>query len=120
MKPPPFDYVAPTSLEEALAVLATHGEEAKVLAGGQSLAPMLNFRLARPGWLVDFNRIPALAYIRERAGGLATRQPGRLAVHTNLPDGGQLIQVFLLVFGRRLEEVTPQPASPSRPVHLIE
>jgi len=71
MKPPPFDYVAPTSLDEALAALAEHGDEAKVLAGGQSLVPLLNFRLARPRWLVDLNRISSLAYIRERDGGLA-------------------------------------------------
>ena len=48
MKPPPFEYHAPETVEEALALLAEHGDEAKVLAGGQSLVPLLNFRLARP------------------------------------------------------------------------
>ena len=48
MKPAPFKYVRPVSTEEALAMLAEHGDEAKVLAGGQSLVPMMNLRLARP------------------------------------------------------------------------
>jgi carbon-monoxide dehydrogenase medium subunit len=71
MKPPPFDYEAPTSVEEALALLRRHGEQAKVLAGGQSLMPMLSFRLVRPRIVVDVNDIPALAGIREVDGTLA-------------------------------------------------
>ena len=72
MKPPPFDYFAPESVDEALALLQAHGEDAKVLAGGQSLVPMLNFRLIRPSCLVDLNRIEGLAYIQAEAdGGLA-------------------------------------------------
>lgn len=71
MKPPPFEYFDPGSVEEALALLKDHGEEAKVLAGGQSLVPLLNFRLARPRYLIDLNRIGALSYIREADGGLA-------------------------------------------------
>ncbi|MCX7622619.1 MAG: xanthine dehydrogenase family protein subunit M [Thermomicrobium sp.] len=63
MKPPRFRYCSPESLEEALAVLGEFGDEAKPLAGGQSLIPMLNMRLARPSVLVDLNRIPALAGI---------------------------------------------------------
>ena len=78
MKPPKFDYHAPASIDEAVALLARYGGEAKVLAGGQSLMPMLNFRLARPAALVDVNRIAALAYIREENGtvafGAMTRQ----------------------------------------------
>ena len=78
MKPPKFDYHAPRSVDEAVALLARYGGDAKVLAGGQSLMPMLNFRLARPAALVDVNRIPALAYIREDNGtvafGAMTRQ----------------------------------------------
>ncbi|MYB25346.1 MAG: hypothetical protein F4X37_09660 [Acidimicrobiia bacterium] len=61
MKPPPFRYVRPDSVEEALEVLGEHGEEAKVLAGGCSLVPMLNMRLARPEVLVDVNRLEALS-----------------------------------------------------------
>ncbi|HTO10051.1 MAG TPA: xanthine dehydrogenase family protein subunit M [Candidatus Binatia bacterium] len=78
MKPPRFDYHAPRSVDEAVALLARYGGDAKVLAGGQSLMPMLNFRLARPAALVDVNRIAALAYIREDNGtvafGAMTRQ----------------------------------------------
>jgi carbon-monoxide dehydrogenase medium subunit len=55
MKPPPFEYYAPQSVEEALTHLTEHGYDAKVLAGGQSLIPMLNFRLAQPEVLVDLN-----------------------------------------------------------------
>lgn len=71
MKPAPFEYFNPMTVPEALALLAEHGEEAKVLAGGQSLVPLMNFRLARPKVLIDLNRIPSLAYIREADGGLA-------------------------------------------------
>jgi aerobic carbon-monoxide dehydrogenase medium subunit len=71
MKPPRFDYHAPHSLDEALALLARYGGDAKPLAGGQSLVPLLNFRLARPAALVDLNRIPALAGIREVNGDVA-------------------------------------------------
>ena len=60
MKPPRFTYHAPSTLEEATAVLREHADDAKVLAGGQSLMPMLNFRLAAPGHLVDINRLPGL------------------------------------------------------------
>ena len=70
MKPAPFEYVAPRSLDEAVGALATGGDEAKVLAGGQSLIPMLALRLARPTRLVDINRIPGLDAIREASGML--------------------------------------------------
>jgi len=63
MKPAPFEYFAPNSVEEALALLAEHGYEAKVLAGGQSLIPTMNFRLAQPAVLVDLNRVSELFYI---------------------------------------------------------
>lgn len=69
MKPPPFEYFAPTSLEEALAHLAQYGYDAKVLAGGQSLIPTMNFRLAQPAVLVDLNNIPELFYIRPDENG---------------------------------------------------
>ena len=65
MKPPVFDYIAATSLDMAVAALAEAGGEAKVLAGGQSLMPMLNFRLLRPSVLVDINRISGLGFIEE-------------------------------------------------------
>jgi aerobic carbon-monoxide dehydrogenase medium subunit len=71
VKPPAFEYVAVASTEEAVAQLAAHGDDARVLAGGQSLMPILNMRLATPGRLVDLNRIGTLSYIVERAGGVA-------------------------------------------------
>lgn len=78
MKPAPFAYHRPETVEEALALLAAHGAEAKPLAGGQSLIPAMNFRLARPAVLVDLNRVAALAYVREETDrvriGAMTRQ----------------------------------------------
>jgi len=78
VKPAKFDYHAPTSLDEAVALLQRYGGDAKILAGGQSLMPLLNFRLSRPAALVDLNRIASLAYIREENGqvrlGAMTRQ----------------------------------------------
>ncbi|MBI2155962.1 MAG: xanthine dehydrogenase family protein subunit M [Candidatus Rokubacteria bacterium] len=71
MKPPRFEYFDPTTVEAALDLLGEHGENAKVLAGGQSLMPLLNFRLIRPQVLVDLNGIGALAYVRPCDGGLA-------------------------------------------------
>ena len=71
MKPPRFEYFAPRALDEALTLLAGHGDRAKVLAGGQSLIPLLNFRLANPEALVDINRLGDLAYIRANGDGLA-------------------------------------------------
>jgi CO/xanthine dehydrogenase FAD-binding subunit len=78
MKPAKFDYHAPTTVEQALELLGRYGGDAKVLAGGQSLMPLLNFRLSRPAALVDLNRIPSLAYVGEQDGqvrfGAMTRQ----------------------------------------------
>ncbi len=71
MKFPDFDYVRPTSLDEALALLAEHGDEAVLLAGGQSLMPVLAFRLAAPGLLVDLKKVPGLGDIE--ADGDAVR-----------------------------------------------
>src|SRR5262245_11140800 len=71
MKPPSFEYVAAASTEEVVAELDAHGDEARILAGGQSLMPILNMRLGTPGRLVDLNRVAALSYIVERAGGVA-------------------------------------------------
>lgn len=71
MKPAPFEYQAPGSLEAALDLLARHGGEAKLLAGGQSLIPVMNFRLAEPSLLVDINKLADLDFIRrDDDGGL--------------------------------------------------
>src|SRR5206468_3099333 len=84
VKPPRFDYLVPTSLDEALALLGQHGEEAKVLAGGQSLVPLLNFRLVRPAHLVELNEIRGLDQIRADEGNLAA-EPTELLVEVKLP-----------------------------------
>jgi CO/xanthine dehydrogenase FAD-binding subunit len=69
MKPVPFRYIAATSLEQALSLKAEYGDEAKFLAGGQSLMPAMNFRLARPAILIDINQIEELAGIHRGAAG---------------------------------------------------
>ncbi len=78
MKPAKFEYHAPASIEEALAILGHYDGEARILAGGQSLVPMMNFRLATPKAIVDLNRIAGLSYIEEEAEvvriGSMTRQ----------------------------------------------
>jgi carbon-monoxide dehydrogenase medium subunit/6-hydroxypseudooxynicotine dehydrogenase subunit alpha len=78
MKPPPFEYDAPTSIEQTLDLLAVHGADAKILAGGQSLVPMLNFRLARPARLIDVNGLGELGRVQRRERtlhvGALTRQ----------------------------------------------
>jgi len=74
MKPAPFDYIAPETVEEAVSLLQKYEDEdveAKVLAGGQSLVPLLNLRMARPDVVVDLGKIGGLDFIREEAGGFA-------------------------------------------------
>ena len=70
MKPAKFDYYAPTTRDEALELLGQHGYYAKVLAGGQSLMPMMNLRLARPSVVVDINRVEGLSGIASDGGGM--------------------------------------------------
>ena len=81
MKPSPFDYNAPESLEEALSVLARVGGDGKVLAGGQSLLPILNMRLAAPAHIVDINRVAELAYVRVEPDAVHV---GALARHADV------------------------------------
>jgi len=79
MKPAPFRYHAPATLDEAIGLLDTL-EDARVLAGGQSLMPMLNFRIVQPAHIVDINRVQGLSYIRREGDvlemGAMTRQRG--------------------------------------------
>ena len=81
MLPAPFEYHRPESLDEALQLLADHGDEAKVLAGGQSLIPLMKLRFAAPGRLIDVNRIAGLDGIEEREGSLRI---GALVRHNRL------------------------------------
>jgi aerobic carbon-monoxide dehydrogenase medium subunit len=92
MKAAPFEYVRADSVDHALALLDQHGGEAKLIAGGQSLVPMMAMRLARPSVLVDINRLAALKQVEPNAGavrmGAATRQRDvehDLALHEALP-----------------------------------
>jgi carbon-monoxide dehydrogenase medium subunit len=78
MKPVSFRYFAPETIDAALDLIAEHGDDGKILAGGQSLVPAMNFRLARPSSLIDINRIAALDYVREEDGALRI---GALARH---------------------------------------
>jgi carbon-monoxide dehydrogenase medium subunit len=71
MKPAAFEYFAPESLDEALALLGKHSANAKLLAGGQSFVPMANFRVLRPEVVIDLNRIASLGFIAERDGDVA-------------------------------------------------
>jgi carbon-monoxide dehydrogenase medium subunit len=70
MKPAPFEYFRPHTLDEAVALLGAHDGEARLIAGGQSLVPLMNFRLLRPGALIDINRLTPLEGIADDAGGL--------------------------------------------------
>ncbi len=80
MKSAAFDHHAARTLAEATDLLARHGDDARILAGGQSLVPTMAFRMARPAILVDINRIPSLAYVTPRDGTLAI---GALARHAH-------------------------------------
>ncbi|GAB4518834.1 MAG: xanthine dehydrogenase family protein subunit M [Haliangiales bacterium] len=97
MKPAQFDYHRPASVEEAVTLLGEYGDEAKVLAGGQSLVPAMNFRLAQPAVLVDINRVPGISYI----------EPG--------PDGGLRIGATTR---QRAVEVSPLVAERAPLIHL--
>lgn len=95
MKPTPFDYTAPATVGEAVALLADETREAKVMAGGQSLVPMLNMRLARPELLVDITRIPELGRVHvDEEGALrigAAAGQARVAADTAVRDGWPLL-----------------------------
>ncbi len=98
MKPRAFDYLRPDTVEEALAALAEHGEGARILAGGQSLVAMLNFRLVEPGLLIDIARIAALDFIRVVDGALevgAAVTQNRLLSHPGLGREAPLLALAL-------------------------
>src|SRR5436190_19298431 len=88
MIPSSFDYLAPATVDEAVNLLHTHAGDAKILAGGQSLIPMLKLRLAEPAVLIDINRIPGLSYIEERENAL---EIGALAREADL-DGVAVVR----------------------------
>jgi aerobic carbon-monoxide dehydrogenase medium subunit len=92
MIPPAFEYLRPTTIPEAISLLQQYGDDAKILSGGQSLIPMMKFRIARPAYLVDINRISGLSYIKEEGGflkiGGLTREADvetSLLIHSKYP-----------------------------------
>jgi carbon-monoxide dehydrogenase medium subunit len=105
MKPPAFRYHRPDSVEEALAVLGRVGPDGKVLAGGQSLVPVLNMRLAAPGHLVDINRLAELAYVRCEPGAVRV---GALARHADVERDAAAYAALPL-----LRQATRQVAHPA-------
>jgi carbon-monoxide dehydrogenase medium subunit len=101
MKPVSFRYFAPRAVDDALDLLAEHGQEGKILAGGQSLVAAMNFRLARPASLIDINRVEALDYVREDGGALRI---GALSRHARFeaPVGGGALSAFLPQVARHI------------------
>jgi carbon-monoxide dehydrogenase medium subunit len=105
VKPPPFDYHAPRSLEDALRILGDAGQDGRVLAGGQSLMPMLNLRVLSPAVLVDINRIEALGRLHVGADSLTV---GALVRHADLLRNAGVREGWPL-----LAEATAQVAHPA-------
>ena len=96
MKPPPFEYFAPDTVEEALSHLTEYGYDAKALAGGQSLIPMMNFRLAQPEVLIDLNNIANLSFIkRDDNGGLRI---GAMARHAQVEREPLVAELAPLIY----------------------
>lgn len=114
MKPASFEYHAPDSVEEALALLKEHGWDAKALAGGQSLIPAMNFRLARPAVLVDLNRIDELAFIRSNGPGEGEGGSGAGGVRIGAMTRQRAVERSELVAERTplLAEMMPHIAHP--------
>jgi carbon-monoxide dehydrogenase medium subunit len=94
MIPTQFDYVAPTTLDEAVALLAEHQDEAKILAGGHSLIPAMKLRLAQPQLLIDIGRLKDLSYIREEGDRISI---GALTTHYELESSARLRELCPLV-----------------------
>jgi carbon-monoxide dehydrogenase medium subunit len=101
VKPAQFDYVSPSTVEAAIEALVASNGEGKVLAGGQSLLPLLNFRMARPSVLVDLNRIEGLSYIEDRGDRIAV---GALTRHREL-EHSPLIALKLPVISAAMRHV---------------
>ncbi len=105
MIPPAFEYVRPNTLPEAIAFLQQFGDDAKILSGGQSLIPMMKFRLARPSHLIDINRISGLSYIKEEGGYLKI---GGLVREAELEDSALIRQKYPILFDTSRVIADPQ------------
>ncbi len=101
MYPASFEYLRPSGVAEALALLRQHGDDAKILAGGQSLVPMMKLRVARPKYLIDIHRIGDLNYIREEAG---TLRIGAMTRHIEIEESA-LIKDKLLTLAEAASEI---------------
>jgi aerobic carbon-monoxide dehydrogenase medium subunit len=101
MKPAPFDYFRPESVAETVALLRQHAGDAKLLAGGQSLVPLLNFRMLRPSALIDINRLTELDFLSDHAGGLRI---GALTRHHTL-ETSLLVRERFPVLGEAMTHV---------------
>src|SRR5436853_4028868 len=93
--PGSFDYLAAHSINEAVALLDRHGEDAKVLAGGQSLIPLLRFRLASPAILIDINHVDGMEYLRETNG---TLHIGALTRESELDNSSLIRERYPILF----------------------
>jgi carbon-monoxide dehydrogenase medium subunit len=89
MKPPPFVYTAPGTIDEAVEIKAANGDEAAVLAGGQSLIPLMSLRLATPSVLIDLNGVEELSYFSDEDGRLMI---GAMARHRDVEDARQVLE----------------------------
>lgn len=94
MIPASFEYAAPASIEEAIALLERHGDDAKVLAGGHSLIPLMKLRLADPKYLIDLSRIPGLTGVRVDGGAIAV---GAMTTHAGVHGSSELRAQFPLL-----------------------
>ncbi len=101
MIPAKFDYLAPTSVEEAIAALAEHGDEAKILAGGQSLLPVLRMRLNAPELVIDLGRIDSLRGVRDDGGAIVI---GAMTTHHDV-KGDPLVQEHAVLIAKATEDL---------------
>lgn len=90
MKPAKFEYHAPETLDEALILAAQYGDDARIIAGGQSLVPMMNLRLAQPDHIIDINHIEGLSYIRPDSGSI---EIGAVTRHHQIEYSSELMQL---------------------------
>src|SRR5436305_1691372 len=117
MKPAPFEYEAPASLDAALELLARHGGDAKILAGGQSLIPVMNFRLTEPALLVDINRLAELDFIRADEDG--TLRIGALA-RQRRPEHAPLVAARAALLHEELTAAALDAAAETAARHEME
>jgi aerobic carbon-monoxide dehydrogenase medium subunit len=103
--PAKFDYVAPTSVEDALAALAEHGDDAKIIAGGQSLLPVLRMRLNAPEMVIDIGRIDSLRGVRDDGDAIVI---GAMTTHHDVRDSDLVKQHALLLSKAAAEVADPQ------------